>query len=411
VTIAARRRLREDRGVRIFALIVALAALVMSDAGCGFERQSGGDGGGCQSGSQASCTTTKARGFEPLGTATMDSSRATFASAGTQTEVVWESADSVDRMTGTIYGALVNELGAVGSPRQLAIGVDPALFRVNDQLTLFWRDSTTIYMQLMDDSGALLNQPRTVFAGTADPFVVDWSGSDWGLIITGANGDPFQLYWLRLDASGVVAAGPTKLAQGGNNSLQPAIAWTGCDWAIAWTDTRPGTPAVFFARLAQDFSRLSDDTMLSEMGVRGSFPTVAPQTNGGAIVCYEELVQPTNQEVVCTRVDAAGQPTFTQKLTATATPSQNPHAVAHGHNTWVLWDDFITSPSVPNVQWQFLDETGAPILAQPRIDPDVAPSGWRAHGWVGPDALYFAQFYGDPGTGSFIAQVVTENCF
>jgi hypothetical protein len=388
--------------------------LCVTLAGCGFNRLGIPDGGGGACGDLTGaigCTNTKARGYEPLGDATEFSVVSTLAPAGMKTAVVWEDADNAGG--GKLRIALVDRLGAVGTPRLLGNGTEPVLLRVDNQLTLFWRDGDAFMMQRMDDDGSLLNQPRTVLTGTAGSFAIVWTGSEWAVLLSGANGDEFQIYWLRLSPEGIVVGGPTRLAQGGVNSIQPVLAWTGCELHAAWTDTRPGTPAIFHARFQPDFTRLSDDRQLSMAGVRGSFPTIAAQlVGGGVITCFQELVKaPSNHDVVCLRLDAAGEVTRREVMAVTATPSQNPHAVAHGRNMWVLWDDYIKSSQVPNVVWQFLDADGAPQLAAPANDPDIAAGGWRSRGLSTPDALYFAQFWGDPLSSAFTAQVITENCF
>jgi len=388
-----------------------LAALA---SGCGFNRLPGpGDGGGgCGVAPDGlpTCVQTKARGYEPLGAATDQSVEATLAPAGMKTAVVWEEAAG-SSTNGRLRLALVDRLGAVGAPKLLGAGDDPVLVRAQDQLVLFWRLGDALMMQQMDDTGALLNQPRQVLTGTSESFALAWTGSGFGVLLGGANGDPAQIYWLSLSPEGLIQAGPTKLPQAGINSIQPALAWTGCELAAAWTDTRPGTPAVYFARFSEDFTRLGDDQMISKAGLRGSFPTVAAQAAGGVVVCYQELTPPMNQEIVCSRLDAGGAITRREPMTKTSTPSQNPHALAHGLHTWVLWDDYIKSAQVPNVVWNFLDADGAAQLDPATSDPDIAEGGWRAHGLSTPDALYFLQYWGDPVSNAFTAQVVTENCY
>ena len=407
--------MRSARRIAWVALGVAVSA-----AGCGF-RQLGngdggaGDGGGCGDppAGLVACSMTKARGFEPLGDASSYSHGSSLAPAGLETAAVWEVAGSTAAAPGKLYFALIDVKGAVGNTKLLFDGgVDPVLLRVNDQLTLFWRQADTIYMQRLDDTGMLLNQvPATILSGTTDAFSVAWNGSEFGMVLSGANSDMYQVYWLRVSIDGLVVAGPTKLPQGGINSIQPALVWTGCEYAVAWTDTRPGTPAIYYARFAADFTRNSDDLMLSAAGMRGSYPTVAAQDTGGVVVCYEQLVTASNQEIFCARLDGSGV-TNTQQLSSTPDPSQNPHAVAHGQNVWVLWDDYQPAASVPNVVWQFLDASGMPLLAAPRVDPDVNAGGWRGHGYYKEsDALYFVQYYGDPQTNAFSAQIVTENCY
>jgi hypothetical protein len=390
-----------------FAALVFVAGWVAGwVAGCGFEPAN--HCGEVPSG-LVSCTKTKARGLEPLGAATMDSIHSALAPAGNQVAAVWEEVTSAT--SSQLHVALVDTLGAVGSNRVLGAGADPVLIRKNDQLTLFWRDGTTIYTQLMDDSGQLLNQPHTVLDGTAADFAVTWNGSEYGMLLSGANGDQYQIYWLRVDASGTVSAGPTKLADGGNNSLQPQLVWTGCEYAAAWTDTRPGTPAVYFNHYDPHFTAKGADLMVSANGLRGSFPSLAVQPTGGVVLCYEQLAG-TNQDIYCSRLDATGAVSGTAQLSTTPDPSQNPHVVAHGQNMWVLWDDYrSTTAQAPDVFWQFLDATGAPILDQPFRDPDLTGGGWRAHGLYTADALYFIQYNGDPTTGAFTAEIATENCY
>jgi hypothetical protein len=380
-------------------------AVLLLLAGCGFEPAN--HCGDVPSG-LVSCTKTKARGLEPLGAATMNSIHSALAPAGNKVAAIWEEVGAAGSQ---LHLALVDTLGAVGTSQALGSGADPVLLRKNDQLTLFWRDGTTIYTQLVDDSGQLLNQPHTVFSGTSADFAVAWNGSEYGMLLSGANGDDYQIYWLRVDESGTVAAGPTKLTDGGNNSLQPQLVWTGCEYAAAWTDTRPGTPAVFFNHYDHLFTAKASDTPISASGLRGSFPSLAVQPTGGLVLCYEQLMG-MNQDIFCSRLDATGAVTNVAQLSTTPDPSQNPHAVAHGKNMWVLWDDYRSATAVaPDVFWQFLDAGGMPLLDQPFRDPDLLDGGWRAHGVYTSDALYFIQYHGDVATGAFTAEVATENCY
>jgi hypothetical protein len=405
----ARRRyhLNMRRGA---AVGLVVAATVMTCVGCGFRERpvdgpDGGGGGGCgDPGATLVCTSTTSRGFEPLGRATAESSDATLAPAGDKIAAVWEEGGA-DK----VHWALIDYLGAVKSPKQLVTGQDPVLLRVDDQLVLFWRLGAELKMQSVDDAGVLLGQAKTVVSGTDDAFAAAWNGSEYGLVLAGANGDMYNLYRLRVGRDGSVLGGPEKLADGGINSLQPNLVWTGCEWAAAWTDTRPGTPAVYFARFDASFARLGPDQMLSKSGMRGSFPSLAAQYNGGTVVCYQQLISGSNHDIFCTRLDPAGNVTNTAQLTKTASPSQSPHVIAHGKNTWVLWDDYLLSANEPNVEWQFLDETGAPI-GMHKNDPQLS-NGWRAHGLVTSDALYYIKFYGDPQTTAFTAHAVTLNCF
>jgi hypothetical protein len=140
--------------------------------------------------------------------------------------------------------------------------------------------------------------------------------------------------------------------------------------------------------------------------MRGSFPTVAAQATGGVVVCYQVRVAATNDEVFCSRLDDQGHVTATPQLSKTVYASQDPNVVTHGHSTWVIWDE-ATASGQQSLNWQFLDDSGTPILPMPN---DTMTPGSRPHGAVGPDALYATQ-YDLMSDGTTNAEVFTINCY
>ena len=382
-------------------------------AGCGFHQVGGSDDGG---GGDADlsvlsvCSGTSVRGFEPLGTASSSSTRSGLAALSDAMAAVWEAATpSGSGAPGTLYFARVDRLGAVGAPRTVGAGQNPYLFRASDRLTLFYERANTIWMQALDDSGSSSGTAVAVYNQTYDDqsFSVAWTGQEFGLFFAGAGSDHYQVYFLRVRADGSSLGTPQKVPQAGSNSIQPDVAWTGSRYALAWTDVRSGVPQVYFALFDGNGARLTDDLALTT-GIRGSFPSVAAQLPAGEIVCYEQKVTDTNQEIFCTRLDGSGQVTSTRQLSQTAAPSQSPHAVTHGGRTWVLWDDDPQNSGQQYVFWQFLDASGAPILDQPKATNFDA---WRVRGVSQGSVLYEIQYHQDLTTTAWTAEVVTVNCF
>jgi hypothetical protein len=241
----------------------------------------------------------------------------------------------------------------------------------------------------------------TTGGGTA----VAWLGGGYAIAMNGAGSLPYEVHLLFTDASGTALGAPARVAQAGDNSVMPSIAWNGAELGVAWTDMRSGTPGVYFARFAKDGSRLADDLLLSDGAVRASFPSLSAQGGGGWVACYQEKVAENNQDIFCTRLDAGGAATQTARLTNAVGNTTNAQALAHGRYTWVLWDDDASGTTV--IAWQFLDATGTPILDQPNTS-DI--SAWRAHGAVTDDALYFADYHTDTGA-TWVAEGATLNCF
>src|SRR5262249_40459931 len=144
-----------------------------------------------------------------------------------------------------------------------------------------------------------------------------------------------------------------------------------------------------------------------DQGIRGSFPSLAPQAvGGGVIACYEQKMGNQNQDIYCARIDSQGRVTLTTPITETAYDSLSPQAIQHGRDTWVIFAD--QAGQVPTIQWQFLDGSGAAILPEPK---DSAVSGWRAHGAIAKDGLYFLEYHTDSRESAWIAEAATVNCF
>jgi hypothetical protein len=395
-----RHRPRDNRrmSARALALVVALAA-----GGCGFSPVSDN----ADLALLPTCTSTKTRGFQPLGNAGGVASHGGIAPAGSSMAAAWENpTGGMGNGAGSIFLALIDSQGLPTPAHQIASGQDSVLLRAGDQLALFWRQATNLMFQRVADDGTASGSPVTVYNAIADAFDVAWDGQTFGVAMNGAGADPYEVNSASVASDGTLLAGPTKIPDGGNNSVLPSIAWTGAYYAVAWTDTRPGTPAIFYARFDRSWSRLAPDQQLSPAGLRGSFPSVARQATGGVVVCYQVRVAPTNDEVYCSRLDDDGHVTASPQLSMTAYASQDPTVVTHGHATWVVWDE-ATAGGQQSLNWQFLDDSGTPILKMPY---DTLTPGSRPHGAVGPDALYLTQ-YDLQNNGSTNAEVFTLNCF
>jgi hypothetical protein len=347
------------------------------------------------------CTSTSDRAYQPLGAASPDSFQASFVWTGTSMGVAWEDE------RGSIYGATIDGVGMAADAHVIAAGSDPALLEVGGQIQLFWRDGNLLQHALLDGTLRIAGATTTVYQPTYDYFAVAWTGSGYGLVLSGAGGDMYQVYFLALDASGSAIGQPAKLPQGSNNSFFPTLAWDGARFVTVWGDTRTGVPEVYAAQLDATGAELTPETLVSGTQYEARFPALAPQLDGGAVICYELKVSPGNDEIACTRVDDTLAITNTQQLSFTAADSLSPEVYAHGKYAWVLWDDHPTMANSPTVQFQFLDQTGTPLLAQPR---DTGIQGWRAHGAEQSGALYISEYHSSDGV-SFIAEAAVFNCY
>lgn len=382
--------------------IIALCACAL--AGCSSFTES--PDAGVDFGPLTSCTGTAARAHQPLGKASGNSSTSGLAPLAAEgVAAVWEE---INGTNDAVYFATIDTLGKVANAKQLAQGRDPVLLRLPDGLRLLWRQGSALMMQRLDDDGTAPAGPVTVHSPITSSFAATWTGQTLGVALNGIKAAGDEVHLMLVDADGKVQAKPVKVPQQGINSTLASIAWTGATFALAWTDMRAPLPAVYFALLDGQGKRLNEDLQLSEPNIRGSFPSVAPQYTGGIVVCYQQKMSNNIQDVFCSRLDAAGKPTQRTRVTQSAYDSQNPHAVAHGKHTWVLWDDVYDIITGTAIHWQFLDETGATVLNEPKVISDLM--GWRPFGISRPEALYFVKYRQDVSNG-WLAESAALNCF
>jgi len=386
------------------------AVLCLILAGCSAFTETN-DGGPAEAGSDLlppiSCTGTSLRAHQPLGKAAQDSYSASLAPrASGGALAVWEERPTSG--AASIYLAEVEALGTVTNAHKLVSGQDPVLIQTAAGLRLLWRDGTALKLLRLDERGAAQGGAVTVHSPLTSTFVVADSGEALGILLNGVDAKGDLVHFMLTDHDGKQLAAPTKLPQQGTNSTLANIAWTGSRFAAAWTDMRAGTPAVYFAMLDQQGKRLTNDLRLSEAGVRGSYPTLAPQYNGGAVACYQQKMSNDIQDVFCSRLDGAGQVTNTTRLTQSAYDSQNPRVAANGSHTWVVWDDVYDVNDGTAIHWQFLKASGEPVLAAPKHSADLL--GWRPAVLAAPDGLYLTKYRQDHLEG-WKAELGVLNCF
>src|SRR5262249_42757950 len=147
------------------------------------------------------------------------------------------------------------------------------------------------------------------------------------------------------------------------------------------------------------------DTPISPSGMRAQTASLAAQATGGGVLCYMVLIlSPNNFDIFFNRFDDGGKVTSPPRLTQTANHTAHPQGVTQGRSTWVLWDEYNDQLAAASLNWQFLDEAGAPLLPVPFED---ATPGWRPRAAVTGDALYAVQYGPDPSTNQIEGQIIT----
>jgi hypothetical protein len=105
----------------------------------------------------------------------------------------------------------------------------------------------------------VVQPPRVIFPRTSvatDPALA-WNGDGFGLAWTDQRSGALGVYFGRLGADGALTGAALRLGQARVEALLPSLAWTGAEYGVAWTEVVGQTARLRFARVTRD-GRLAD---------------------------------------------------------------------------------------------------------------------------------------------------------
>lgn len=186
--------------------------------------------------------------------------------------VAWNSFSPRDERSETMY-APVNVGGVGARPVKLAQSEG-----TNGAVALAWNGATTGAVwedNIADDatpSSALVFaavNPNGSVSGARRPITdrkalalqpaLAWSGSQYALAWSRIDGDGASVRFLRLGRDGASIGAETGLTSGSTMGLFPAIQWNGTHYAAAWTQVGSNGVQIVFTRLNADGRRVGGD--------------------------------------------------------------------------------------------------------------------------------------------------------
>jgi hypothetical protein len=240
---------------------------------------------------------------------------------GTNYLVVWE--DTRTSFTPDIHGTRVSPAGAVLDPAGLTLCTrsnaqeHPALAFDGTNYLLVWDDSGTsssrdIYGTRVSKAGAVLDpsflgistnasdqaSPTLAFDGTN--YLVVWS--DW------RNSGASDVFGARVSRAGVVldTAG-LSIAGGTDAQIDPAIAFDGTNYLVAWADFRTFPHSNLFARRVRPAGTLVDGTALTVSSAVGHQQAPSVAFNGtDFLVAWQDERSGTQIDLYAARVTSGG---------------------------------------------------------------------------------------------------------
>ncbi|MHB8874871.1 MAG: hypothetical protein ACYC8T_14375, partial [Myxococcaceae bacterium] len=291
-----------------------------------------------------------------ISTATDDQRAPALAWNGTHYFVVWQ-----DIRSGTgidVYGARVSAAGAVQNTSGIVISTEanqqfsPDVAWDGTNYLVVWRDYRSgigpdIYGARVNASGAVQDASGIAISTAANDQLnpaVAWNGANYLVVWDDyRSGTNFDIYGTRVSAAGAVQD-PSGIAisTAANGQNNPAVAWGGTSYFVAWQDLRGASLDIYGTRVSaagavQDASGIATSTAAGQQRA----PAVAWDGTNYLIV-WDDTRGGVSTDIYGARVSAAGAVQDASGIAiSTAADAQRVAAVAwDGTNHLVVWEDF-----------------------------------------------------------------------
>jgi hypothetical protein len=313
--------------------------------------------------------------------------------AGSEFGVVYQ--DSRGTHAG-IFFARMDETGAMVYERRITpdthVARRPTLTWTGSQYAVVWEDFSTgrfeIFVSVLNSDGSnstsplqvtdLCTGPGCTGVGGQEPSIA-WSGSGFGVLFSSSRNGNDELFYARLQPSGV-KLGTDDVVRAGGDSRRPSVAWDGTQFGVAWTETLAGgEQEIYF-------------TTVTVTGIPGTLQRI---TNATGLSDYPSLIwvgtvyglawqdaRIGGNEIYFVRLDATGSKIGSdERLTFSTGSAFSPSLAWTGQEYAVSWND--TRGGNQDVYTARVSSAGVKQGFELRVSTPPAEAGFTSLAWSG----------------------------
>ncbi len=242
---------------------------------------------------------------------------------------------------------------ALTSDTQVSSSGDTAWFAslvwAASELGVAWEDYRTadsnIFFARVGTDGARIGtevQVTTQTSAQVQPSLV-WTGTRYGLVWSDSRDGNREIYFTGLHAAGALATTERRLTDSTGVSSSPDLAWTGSEFAVAWSDNRTGSYDILFARMDASGFKLGLDVPVRVSSGTAEDPSISWMTSQYALAFVDD--DPTPETVYLVTLSASGMRTSSDiTVPAGGARTSDPFAIWNASTLGVAWQDYRTSP-------------------------------------------------------------------
>ena len=249
-----------------------------------------------------------------------------------------------------------------------------------------WRETAAtndIYFSGLDPDAAALTQTTIVGAqnGQDNPALL-WTGTDFAVLWRDGRASIYQMWFERVSNSGVIVTPEVQITGGTGDSAATMFASNGTGYGTVRTDESSGTE-IKFRRIDLTGAPIGGDTLIGTTTFQFDRASIVYTGSGYGIAWLRAGATPS---IYLTRLDANGAKVGTDTLVSTGTDrSGGPIVVWTGSEYGVVWDQCPATNCSPSTEiWFARVSANGTRLTTPRTlsstagqasDPDMVWSG------------------------------------
>jgi hypothetical protein len=264
--------------------------------------------------------------------------------------------------------------------------VNPSLGWSGSGFAVAYDDADEVYFGSLSPAGSPINWDVSLTDawGMAGEPALAFDGGNFGLAWFDGGFGPNEIMFMRVSQTGGPIGADQRVTNAGD-SRSPSIEWTGRGWGVSWHDNREGNNEIYFAALSDVGALLSSNIRVTDDWGNSQHPSLVWTGSEFGIFFHDD--RHGGNEIFLQRVsELGGMLGSAVRVTDVTGDSSAASAVWTGSEFAVAWQD--NAEGNFEINLARLSALGAMITASLRMTNDPAESTTPSFVWTGSELAF-----------------------
>ena len=220
-------------------------------------------------------------------------------------------------------------------------------------------------------------------ASSSYPSLV-WTGTEYGVCWSDYRNGNYEIYFARLDVSGIKIGDDVRITDAIDNSTYPSLVWNGkkSEYGVCWSDYRDGNDEIYFARIGEKGAKIGNDVRITNDAHYSQDPSLVWTGTEYAVCWSDKRDGDDSTEIYFARIDELGIKIGSdEQITDNTNISEDPSLVWTGIEYGLCWLD--RPDGMPEVYFTRVDSEGVKIGNDLRLTYHYDGKAFPSVVWTG----------------------------